>query len=282
MLVKELDFVHYSKEAWDHLVIDEDTKMLIRSLVEIRGNKDKTAQLASDWIQGKSEGLVFLLHGDPGLGKTLTAETVAETLKRPLYMVGASELGINPHEVEEGLRRVLDRASSWNAVLLIDEADVLLEKRSSNDLARNALVAAALRLLEYHTGVLFLTTNRVQSFDPASLSRISVAIKYTALDRKRRLHIWRQFLLAARALPNTEEVRAAVTQEHYLSDEDVLALAEYDLNGRVIKNVVRTAQALALSAEKPLGMDHLNMVITVTEKFLKEISEHSLKEGTGR
>ena len=52
-------------------------KDVIRSLVEIRGNSSKAAgaNLLFDWTSGKGEGLVFLLHGDPGLGKTLTAET---------------------------------------------------------------------------------------------------------------------------------------------------------------------------------------------------------------
>lgn len=39
---------------------------------------------------------------------------------------------------------------------------------------RNSLVATFLRLLEYHSGVLFLTTNRVKAFDEAFLSRVSV------------------------------------------------------------------------------------------------------------
>lgn len=39
---------------------------------------------------------------------------------------------------------------------------------------RNALVSVALRLLEYHRGVLFLTTNRIKTFDDAFLSRFSI------------------------------------------------------------------------------------------------------------
>ena len=70
--------------------------------------------------------------------------------------------------------RTLQLATSWNAVLLIDEADVFLEKRGTADLMRNSLVATFLRLLEYHSGMLFLTTNRVKAFDEAFLSRVSV------------------------------------------------------------------------------------------------------------
>ena len=50
---------------------------MIRSLVEVRSDSSKNAKISLDWTPGKSKGLVFLLHGDPGLGKTLTAETWA-------------------------------------------------------------------------------------------------------------------------------------------------------------------------------------------------------------
>jgi len=77
-------------------------------------------------------------------------------------------------------------------------------------LERNALVSVALRVLEYHRGVLFLTTNRIQAFDQAFLSRFSIgsypsyqgslhyltsvkAVKYPELDVDARLTIWRKF-----------------------------------------------------------------------------------------
>jgi hypothetical protein len=56
-------------------------------------------------------------------------------------------------------------------VLLIDEADVFLEKRTLTDVHRNALVSVFLRLLEYYEGILFLTTNRVATVSIFSLSR---------------------------------------------------------------------------------------------------------------
>jgi len=271
--VDELSLIQYSECAWDHLVLEPKIKSVIRSLVEIWGRPSKDDKVSLDWIRGKSEGLVFLLHGAPGLGKTLTAETVAEVLKQPLYSVSASELGIDPHEVEDGLQHVLSRASTWNAVLLIDEADVLLEKRGRNDLARNAMVAGALRLMEYHSGVLFLTTNRVESFDPASLTRVSIAIKYDELDPMGQTHVWRRFLLLAKAIPPAGGVAEGETSETYLSEADVLQLAKHNLNGRAINNVVRTAQSLASSRDEPLRISHLEFVIEVTKKFIKDISE---------
>lgn len=78
----------------------------------------------------------------------------------PLYMMSAGDLGLNPSGIEDALNTVMDMVAKWNAVLLLDEADVFLEARSTHDLERNKLVSIFLRILEYYEGVLFLTTNR--------------------------------------------------------------------------------------------------------------------------
>lgn len=83
---------------------------------------------------------------------------------------------------------MLEMSTKWNAVLLLDEADVFLEARSSNDLERNKLVSNFLRVLEYNAGVLFLTTNRVTNIDAAFQSRIHVSIEYPELSLSSRRH----------------------------------------------------------------------------------------------
>lgn len=70
--------IRFDVTAFDQLVLDEERKSLIRSLVE------NYCGAFSDIISGKSGGCIFLLHGPPGTGKTLTAEAIAELLKRPL------------------------------------------------------------------------------------------------------------------------------------------------------------------------------------------------------
>ncbi|ORY53102.1 hypothetical protein BCR33DRAFT_711465 [Rhizoclosmatium globosum] len=139
----------------------------------------KTQSKFEDIVAGKSGGSVFLLHGPPGVGKTLTAEAIAELLHKPLYYVTMGELGTNPEEMEK----------RWDALAIIDEADVFLEKRgsggSSSDVVRNAMVCVMLRLLEYHQGILFLTTNR---------SRVTVALRYDHLDPAAREQVWRNLM----------------------------------------------------------------------------------------
>lgn len=168
--VSGIQDVEWNEGAYDSLVLPENHKSIVKSLVT--SHKFSAAKNIDDVISGKGKGLVAVLHGPPGTGKTLTAEGIAELLKCPLYMVSAGELGTDPRVLERSLTDILDIAHAWGAVLLLDEADVFLEKRSIHDIHRNALVSIFLRLLEYFQGILFLTTNRVETFDDAFQSRM--------------------------------------------------------------------------------------------------------------
>ena len=99
------------------------------------------------------------LSGPPGVGKTLTAESVAEVMKVPLYVMSAGDLGTTARSVEGNLKDILRMVPKWDAVLLLDEADVFMEARSATDLQRNELVSIFLRMLEYYE-VSFLTIKR--------------------------------------------------------------------------------------------------------------------------
>lgn len=101
---------------------------------------------------------------------------------------------MDPVQVEAILARVFKIASRWKAVLLIDEADIFMAQRSNDHLQLNALVSVFLRELEQYDGILFLTTNRLQTFDEAILSRIHVSLKYPELGRDAREAIWRYFV----------------------------------------------------------------------------------------
>jgi AAA+ superfamily predicted ATPase len=57
--------------------------------------------------------------GPPGVGKTLTAELGAKAASRPLYKVGASDIGLHPEEAERNFSRLFRLASRWQAVILM-------------------------------------------------------------------------------------------------------------------------------------------------------------------
>lgn len=80
LLVENVSSVCWNQEAFNTLVVDNETKDLIMALVT---NKINALQ-STDLMSGKGNGLIILLHGGPGTGKTLTAESVAEYTKKPL------------------------------------------------------------------------------------------------------------------------------------------------------------------------------------------------------
>lgn len=244
--IKDLSPIEFRENAFDLLVMEQDRKEIMKALIETKTD-------FTDLINGKGGGLIFLLHGTPGVGKTLTAEAVSEVLKQPLYSVSVGELGTSVDELETNLRNILELATVWNAILLIDEADIFLEKRTASDITRNAMVAIFLRMLEYYSGVLFLTTNRVKSIDPAFESRISLPIEYSALHPSVREQIWRNLL-------------AAQNIEYDIDDSDFRGLSTYENNGREIKSIIRLSMTLAQSRKERLCMDHLNRIIKLRSR----------------
>jgi hypothetical protein len=56
--------------------------------------------------------------------------------------MSAGELGETAAEVEDSLELVLELASKWDAILLLDECDMFLEARTAADIRRNRLVSS--------------------------------------------------------------------------------------------------------------------------------------------
>ncbi|KAG8738110.1 hypothetical protein FRC10_007277 [Ceratobasidium sp. 414] len=215
-LIDCLSPIDFNSDAFGHLVLDENYKQLVLAFVNAYTKKDKENNtLVSDVVKGKGGGVVMLLHGGPGTGKTLTAEAVADYLQRPLYVVSCSELTLSTSQLEGQLTRVLEIAAGWNSVVLIDEADIFLQARDNN-LERSGLVSIFLRVLEYHEGA----------------------------SRK---ILWAKFLNFANAI--TPDNRRAWEQE-------IEKLSSRVMNGRTIKNTVRSAQTLATEQKAPLDPSH--------------------------
>jgi len=173
----------YQPELKDKLVLPPEQTELIDILTA------EMDVLQEDVVAGKSGGTTVLCAGPPGVGKTLTAEVYAEVTSRPLYRVHSGQLGLSVSAMEAALKEALTRAQRWGAVMLIDEADVYIKKRS-DDITANAVVGVFLRVLEYFDGLLFLTTNRIDDIDEAIVSRCIALIRYHAPDVAARERIW--------------------------------------------------------------------------------------------
>lgn len=203
----------------------------------------------ADLVRGKGKGLVILLHGAPGVGKTSTAETAADAFGKILLPITCGDLGLTAADVESELSEKFHLAELWGCVLLLDEADVFLARRNNTDLKRNSLVSVFLRVLEHFTGVLFLTTNRVGAFDEAFKSRIHMTLYYPPLDAEKTWSIWKMNLerLSQKKQRRNESMQIdekeifAYAQSHYTETSSRGA----NWNGRQIRNAFQTASALA-------------------------------------
>lgn len=118
--------IEWNDAAFDKVVMSAPRKTLLRAVMEEQ-KKNKTD--CDDFVEGKGQGLVMLFSGPPGTGKTLTAESIADKLRLPLYHLGAGQLGHGSPDIEGDLNRVFGLAASWEAILLLDEADAFLERR---------------------------------------------------------------------------------------------------------------------------------------------------------
>jgi SpoVK/Ycf46/Vps4 family AAA+-type ATPase len=256
--------ISWQTDAFDRLVLPKNQKELILGFTE---SQRKFRDTFDDVIEGKGKGMIILLCGPPGVGKTLTSESVAEEMKVPLYMMSAGDLGFDPRKVETKLQDILEMCSRWNAVLLLDEADVFLEQRSLHELERNKLVSIFLRVLEYYEGTMFLTTNRVQTFDPAFQSRIHISLDYPGLTFESRKTVWKNFL-------------DSPTQEHCIGKVELQELARMDLNGRQIKNILKIARLLAGGKGEKLSREHIITTMDVTQHLHNETQFSERTKGT--
>lgn len=104
-----------------------------------------------------------MLHGPPGTGKTLTVTGLSDHLRRPLLMLPARELmGCCAVSVDSALDRLLTTCQSWNAIVALDDAQILLEKYDCLGEERKNLVATVSRRLESFQGVIFLTCDTIR------------------------------------------------------------------------------------------------------------------------
>ncbi|KAI4717537.1 P-loop containing nucleoside triphosphate hydrolase protein [Aureobasidium sp. EXF-10727] len=271
--VTSLSPVPWKSHAFDQLILPQSQLNLVRALV----TSHTFPTSARDEDQQKGKGLVCLLHGPPGSGKTLTAECAAETTQKALIRASISEL--NKHDspwfFEFELTRVLRLATTWKAIVLLDEADVFLEARGddSHDASnRNALVAVFLRHLEYFSGICFLTTNRIAVFDAAMKSRVHLALGYQEPDQQARRLIWKQSLDKKEALLLDDGGKEVAV------DDAAELMSTEALNGREISNAIHTASTLARYAGEPLALSHINEVLGVKRDF--EVSLQKMKKDT--
>jgi hypothetical protein len=205
------------------------------------------------------KGLCALFSGPPGTGKTMAASIIAADLGLELLSIDLSQV-VSKYigETEKNLRQLFDQASGAHAILLFDEADALLGKRSAvkdaHDRYANTEVAYLLQKMEEYDGITILTTNLRQNIDEAFTRRMRFIVEFPFPEDADRLRIWSGVWPA--------EVPLA-------PDVDLGWLArQFRLSGGSIRNSALAAAFLAVEDEQPVGMRHL---VQATKRELQKI-----------
>jgi len=179
-------------------------------------------------------GLIGLLAGPPGTGKTMAAQVIAEELGMDLYRIDlATAVDKYIGETAKHLRRLFDRAGEMNAVMLFDEADSLFSRRTdtkdSLDRHANSDTNYLLQLVEDYPGV----------YIPRP-------------EAPERASIW-HYVVAALTSPDCAA---------RLKDDLQNLAHETPISGAQIKNAVLAAVFLAQQEKSALSAEHLSRALS--------------------
>ncbi|MCG0288582.1 ATP-binding protein [Streptomyces sp. PSAA01] len=243
----------------DDLVLPD---VQFRQILEIASAFRAWPRIAESWGFARRSGhggVKALFTGEPGTGKTMSAEIVTgmlglELLKVDLAQVVSKWVG----ETEKNMETAFRQAEESHAVLLFDEADALFGKRGEvkhgTDRYANLEVGYLLQRLEASDGLVILTSNLKDNIDPAFTRRFHFVVHFPRPTAPERRRLW----------------RVAFPEEAPLGpDVDLDALARLDMTGAGITAAARTAALAAADADSAtIGMRHI--VRGVARQFQRE------------
>ena len=242
---------------WARLVLDDTTAAKLEDLI---GRYRLRVPVRFRWkLDHGPLGLVCLLAGDSGVGKTLTAEAIATRLGLPLMRVDLS-LVVSKYigETEKNLSELFAAAEGFAALLFFDEADALFGKRTAvedaHDRYANIEVNYLLQRLEAFEGIAVLATNMAQGVDEAFLRRFDLSITMPRPGPSQRARLWRAHLPEGR-------VDRSV---------DLEAVAErFALTGGEIRNAA-VAASYAAATDRPGLVTPTRLHAAINAEFAKK------------
>lgn len=263
--------------SFEDLVLPDPALRELRRLVAWARHRDEVlSQGALQGVGGKGSGIAALFGGNPGTGKTLAANVVADELALDLLEVDLSSV-VDKYvgETEKNLEQVFREAEAMNVVLFFDEADALFGSRSAVSDARdryaNLEVSYLLQRMEHFDGITILATNLRGNLDSAFTRRLQFLITFPDPDAETRERIWRRHL-----------AHVARTDEDDAPDVGLLA-RELELAGGDIRNIVLGAAYDATEADDGVvGMRHLARAATRELGKLRKRPPTSLMRGSGQ
>jgi len=238
-----------SKTTLDDVVLNDETKKILNTILK---QMDKKVQnLLKQWGIKPSKKIEakILFYGYPGTGKTMTAMSLAKSLKKPILSLDCSKvLSMYVGESEKNVRKIFDdfkeiaSKSKSEPILLLNEADQFLSSRSTSasssaDKMHNQMQNIFLEQIERFDGILIATTNLLENIDSAFSRRFNYKVEFKKPTFKQRIELWKKML------PKNAE---------YEKKFDIEQLAKYELTGGQINLIIKNTAYKVAIKEKPI------------------------------
>lgn len=165
----------------------------------------------------------FCLYGPPGTGKTSFGVYLSKELDRPLMVRRASDIfDMYVGGTEKNIARIFNEASQEGAILMIDEADSLLQDRKGASRSWEVTqVNELLTQMENFQGILICSTNLMQDIDQASLRRFDFKVFFDYMEQKQRWKLFVKHLLGYGSdLSNIAREKLVIDRLHALTPGD--------------------------------------------------------------
>jgi len=255
-LIEEQDIFELiePETSLEDVVLAKDTETTLQNLMR-QVDKEVVGRLVEWGVKDKKSGIDarIIFYGHAGTGKTMTAYSLAKSLKRQVLAFDCSKiLSMYVGESEKNVRKIFDtfydlsEKTKTEPILLLNEADQFLSSRSSgatsgSEQMHNQMQNIFLEQIENFKGMLIATTNLLENIDKAFSRRFNYKIEFKKPDEAQRLSLWQKML--PKNAPYTE-------------DFDVVELSKYSLTGGQINLIIKnTAYKIAVMPEPIFSVD---------------------------
>ena len=262
-LIEEQDIFELvePETSLEDVVLNTKTKGTLENLIR-QVDKEVISRLVDWGIKDKKSGIDarIIFYGHAGTGKTMTAYSLAKSLKRQVLAFDCSKiLSMYVGESEKNVRKIFDtfydlcEKTKSEPILLLNEADQFLGARSSgtnsgSEQMHNQMQNIFLEQIENFKGMLIATTNLLENIDKAFSRRFNYKIEFKKPDENQRVELWKKML---------------PTNAPYEDDIDIKSLAKYSLTGGQINLIIKnTAYKVAVR----------DKAIFSVKDFIEEIS----------
>ena len=229
--------------GWSSLVVAERVNEQLDLLAaRCRGREQILAHVGPAFAHSLNRGVRALFSGPSGTGKTLAARALAGALQMDLYRVDLASV-VNKYigETEKNLNRIFTYAEELDIILLLDEGDSLMTRRTdvkgANDRYANLETNFLLQRLESYEGIILITTNAAQRIDQAFVRRLDVVVDFILPEAEERRLLWRLHL------PEDHQIEPDFLER---------AIQRCKLSGGQIRNTALHAGLLALGRGRPV------------------------------